>query len=78
MSWGRKKFKPRSLSCCSERPCPERVSWRIGTLEALQLMINGGKVLGGNCRRAVWEMAVTCALAVSRLAFGCRKIVTIA
>jgi hypothetical protein len=41
-------------------------------------MINGGNVPGGNCHRAVWEMAVTCALAVSRLAFGWRKILTIA
>ena len=29
-------------------------------------------------RRMVCEAAVTCALAVSRLAFGCRKILTIA
>jgi hypothetical protein len=41
-------------------------------------MINGDNVLGGNCRRAVWEMAVSYVLAVSRLAFGYRKILTIA
>ena len=42
-------------------------------------MINGGKVPGGNWRRIVWETAATCAFAVgSRLAVGCRKILTIA
>src|SRR5580692_10165532 len=41
-------------------------------------MINGGKVPGGNWRRIVWETAATCAFAVSRLAPGCRKILTIA
>ena len=33
---------------------------------------------GGRKRNMVWETAVTCALAVSRRAFGCRKILTIA
>jgi len=37
------------------------------------LMMSGGSEPGGNCRSAVWEIAVIWALAVSRRAFGCRK-----
>src|SRR2546422_6151990 len=40
-------------------------------------MIRGGWMPGGRKRNMVWETAVTCALAVSRRAFGCRKILTI-
>ena len=35
-------------------------------------MISGGVVPGGYWRSTVWEIAVIWALAVSRLAFGCR------
>src|SRR6266436_6244034 len=41
-------------------------------------MINGGWVPGGSWRRIVCDTAVTCALAVSRRACGCKKIFTIA
>ena len=41
-------------------------------------MISGGSAPGGNWRRMVWEIAVTCAFARSILAFGCRNILTIA
>ena len=45
----------------------------IGTVEALKLRINGGCAPAGNWRRAICDTAVICALAMSRLAFGCRK-----
>src|SRR6266581_5673476 len=41
-------------------------------------MIRGGWMPGGSWRRIVCDTAVTCALAVSRRACGCRKILTIA
>src|SRR5437016_3449028 len=40
-------------------------------------MMRGGWVPGGSWRRMVCDTAVTCALAVSSRAFGCRKIFTI-
>ena len=40
--------------------------------------MSGGWVPAGSCRRIVWDTAVIWALAVSRLAFGCRKIFTMA
>ena len=46
-SWGRRKLTPRSKSCCSASPSPDSASCRIGTLEALKLMINGGPMPGG-------------------------------
>ncbi len=71
-SWGRRKLTPRSKSCCSARPSPESASWRIGTLEALKLMISGGPIPGGYWRSTVCEIAVIWALAVSSRAFGWR------
>ncbi len=41
-------------------------------------MIRGGVMPGGYCRITVCEIAVIWALAVSRLAFGCRKTLMIA
>src|SRR5437867_3046767 len=41
-------------------------------------MMSGGVMPAGSWRRIVCETAVTWALAVSRLAFGCKKILTIA
>src|SRR6266705_218744 len=41
-------------------------------------MIRGGWMPAGSWRRMVCDIAVTCALAVSRRACGCRKILTIA
>src|SRR5206468_836757 len=40
-------------------------------------MIRGGWVPGGSWRRMVCDTAVTCALAVSRRAFGCKNILII-
>ncbi len=37
-------------------------------------MMSGGVVPVGNCLSKVWEMAVTCASAISILAFGWKKI----
>ena len=72
------KFTLRSASCCSFKPLPEMPNWRIGTLEALKLMISGGRVPGGSWRRTNCDAAVICAFAVSRLAPGCRKTLTTA
>src|SRR6266699_2679240 len=44
---------------------------------AVWVMIRGGWIPGGSWRRMVCDIAVTCAFAVSRRAFGCRKILTI-
>ena len=44
-----------------------RISGRV-MVAALKLRISGGCAPGGNCRSAVWETAVTWALALSRLA----------
>ncbi len=55
-SWGRRKLTPRSKSCCSASPSPDSASWRIGTLDALKLMISGGPVPGGYWRSTVWEI----------------------
>ena len=46
----------------------------MGTLDALKLTICGGRMPGGNWRSVDCEAAVTCALAMARLAPGCRKI----
>ncbi len=64
------------MSCCSDIPLPEKPSCSTGTLEALKLMISGGSVPGGSDRSMNSEAAPTCAFAVSRLAFGWRKIFT--
>ncbi len=44
----------------------------MGTLDALKLMISGGNVPGGSERSMNSDAAPTCALAIERLASGCR------
>ena len=42
----------------------------MGTAEASNFITFGGNVPGGMMRSSVWAMAVTCASAISTLAFG--------
>ena len=65
------------VECLLGQLSPDRPSCRIGTLDALKLMISGGWVPGGSGRTRN-SGGVTCAFAVSRLAPGCRKILTTA
>ena len=59
-----------SKSCCSESVSLLIESCKMGTVLALYRRINGGTDPGGICRSAVCEIAVTCAVASSILAFG--------
>src|ERR1700729_3740452 len=49
----------------------------MGTVEALKLMICGGRIPGGRLLKMNCEADETCAFAVSRLAPGCRYTLTI-
>src|SRR5271168_796504 len=70
------KLVPKSYSCCSLRPRPDKPSCKMGTLEALYWMTRGGVVPCGYCRSAVCEIAVTCATACEILTDGRKKIFT--
>ena len=50
----------------------------IGTVDALKLMICGGRMPGGKFLKMNCDAEDTCAFAVSRLAPGWRKILTTA
>jgi hypothetical protein len=72
-SFGRRPFTARSKRLCSGSVELPTASCRIGTLEALYRMMNGGVVPGGICRIAACEIAVTCAVAASIFAFFWKK-----
>ena len=48
-NWMRMKFVPRSNSWPSERLGLLSPNWRIGTLDAVYAITNGGVVPGGIC-----------------------------
>ena len=62
-----------SNNCCSDIFGLLKLYCKIGTVEALYWMINGGVIPGGICFRTVCADAVICATAESTEAFGWRK-----
>ncbi len=72
----RMKLLPRSYSCCSASVSLDSPSCRIGTVDALYVMMFGGSVPGGRMRRI--DAALLAASAIARLmsAPGWKKIFT--
>ena len=67
---GRMALKAKSNMLCSGSVSLDSDSCSTGTSLALYCRINGGCVPAGNCRSAVWAMAVICALASAMSAPG--------
>ena len=73
-SWVRMLFWPRSLSCCSFKPCPESPSCRIGHAGGVVLDDERRRGARREWRRWTWLMAVTWATALPMLTWGWKKI----
>lgn len=57
------KLLPRSYSCCSASVSLDSPSCRIGTVDALYVMMFGGSVPGGRMRRIDAALLAACAIA---------------